>query len=60
MRFVFGLLNVGLRLKRNPSRLFVHPTATIDRLLRGNGFQRRSYSKNPIWQVAVYGRATST
>ncbi len=56
VRFAFGVLNVGLRLRRNPFRLFVHPTATIDQLLQRNGFQRRSYSKTPIWQVAVYGR----
>ena len=56
VRFAFGLFNVYLRLRRNPFRVFVHPTATIDRLLRSNGFQRRFYSKTPIWQIAVYGR----
>ncbi len=56
VRFAFGFINVSMRLRRNPFRLFVHPTATIDRLLRSNGFQLRYYSKTPIWQVAVYER----
>ena len=56
VRFAFGFINVLMRLRRHPFRLFVHPTATIDRLLSGNGFQQRYYSKTPIWQVAVYER----
>ena len=56
VRFAFAFINVLMRLRRNPFRLFVHPTATIDRLLGSNGFQRRYYSKTPIWQVAVYER----
>ncbi len=56
VRFAFAFINVLMRLRRNPFRLFVHPTATIDRLLGLNGFQQRYYSKTPIWQVAVYER----
>ena len=56
VRFAFGFINFLMRLRRNPFRIFVHPTATIDQLLERNGFQQRYYSKTPIWQVAVYER----
>ena len=56
VRFAFAFINVLMRLRRNPFRLFVHPTATIDRLLGSNGFQRLYYSKTRIWQVVLYGR----
>jgi magnesium-protoporphyrin O-methyltransferase len=52
----FGFLNLFLWLRRSPFRIFVHPTATVDALVRRGGFQRRFYRKTLIWQVVVYSR----
>ena len=56
LRTGFGAFNTYLRLRRNPFRIFVHPTAAVDGLLRRHGFLRRFYHKTLLWQVAVYGR----
>ncbi len=42
---------------RNPYRLFIHPTAEIERLLAETGLQRSFYKRHGFWQVLVYQRA---
>ncbi len=56
MRLGTGLVNLALRLQRNPFRTFVHPTREIDAVLRANGFERRYSSRTFVWQVLVYAR----
>jgi magnesium-protoporphyrin O-methyltransferase len=56
MRLLARVFNFSLWLRRHPFRFFVHPSSTVDGLLRRNGFERRFYHKTRIWQVAVYGR----
>ena len=56
VRATFGLFNFYLWLRRNPFRVFVHSTSTVDGLVQRNGFQQRYYSKTLVWQVAVYER----
>ena len=51
-----AILNFGLRVKRNPFRVFVHSNEAIDALMRSNGLEQRFYRKTAIWQVVVYGR----
>lgn len=48
--------NLGLRLSRSPFRMFNHPTAAVDSLIRGYGFRRCFQGRTWIWQVAVYAR----
>jgi len=44
-------------IRRNPFRLFVHPTEAVDAMVRDNGFKRRFYRKDGTWQVVVFTRA---
>ncbi|UCC82102.1 MAG: methyltransferase domain-containing protein [Gemmatimonadota bacterium] len=57
-KFGLGLLNFLLWLRRNPFRVFAHPTAAVDAAIRDAGFRRLSYRTTPSWLVVVYGRAT--
>ncbi len=50
------VLNLGLRLSRNPFRVFVHPRAEVERVVEDHGFMRRFYRKVGPWQVVVYAR----
>ena len=52
-------LNFLLRLTGNPFRVFVHPTRSVDALVRGAGFRRLFQHDTMSWQVVVYGRETS-
>jgi len=52
----FRLFNLFFRLRRSPFRIFVHPTATLDALVRRGGFEQSFYRKTLVWQVAVYTR----
>ncbi len=42
--------------RRNPFRLFVHPTEAVDKVVRDNGLEKRFYRKVGTWQVVVYAR----
>jgi magnesium-protoporphyrin O-methyltransferase len=58
IRFVAGIGNGCLRLFRQSFRFHVHPTRAVDRLVRSNGFERRTYRRGLLWQMAVYRRVT--
>lgn len=49
-------LNFFLWISRNPFRVFVHPTHTVDAIIRSAGFERRFLRATPFWQVVVYAR----
>lgn len=51
-----AFMNFTLWLTRNPFRIFVHPRAAVEAILRRNGLRRRFYHQTFLWQVAVYGR----
>lgn len=57
MRAVARVGNALLRLRRDPFRVFVHPTAAVDALVRSNGLVQRYRRTAGIWQVVVYARA---
>lgn len=52
----FALENLLFWLQRNPFRLYVHPTAAVEVIVRAHGLQRRFYQTAGVWQVVVYGR----
>lgn len=56
MRLGGRLVNLVLWLQRNPFRIFVHPTAEVDRIAQENGLERRFYRRMGLWQVIVYAR----
>jgi len=47
-------LNLALRVKRDPFRVYVHPTKGVEALMRDSGLEQRFYRKTAIWQVVVY------
>jgi magnesium-protoporphyrin O-methyltransferase len=49
-------INVLLRLRREPFRIFAHPTEAVDAVVRGQGLALRLHRKFFIWQVMVYQR----
>ena len=55
-RIVFSFFNLFFRLRRNPFRVFLHPTASVDALVRRSGLERLHYQQTLVWQVVVYGR----
>ena len=50
------LANLYFRIVRNPFRTYVHPTQTVNSLVRENGLQQRFYKTSGPWQVVVYTR----
>lgn len=53
---VLSLGNFLLRLQRTPFRVFVHPSAAVDALIREAGLRPRYHRDAGFWQVAVYSR----
>jgi magnesium-protoporphyrin O-methyltransferase len=51
-----SLANLTFRLLRNPLRLHIHRTATVDALIRGHGLEPRFHRDAGFWQVTVYAR----
>lgn len=56
MRYVAPLLNLVLRVRGNPFRLFVHDNRLIDELLAQQGLRRVVQERGFLWQVVVYSR----
>ncbi len=56
MRLGGRFLNGWLRIRRNPFRFFVHPSATVDAAVRASGFSPRFQKNSGMWQVVLYGR----
>lgn len=56
-RAVITAGNSMLRLRRDPFRVFVHPTEAVDALIRGSGLVQRYHRTAGAWQVVVYARA---
>jgi magnesium-protoporphyrin O-methyltransferase len=48
--------NTGRRLKGNPFRMFVHPAAAIERLVRQAGFELSGRRETWMWRVDAYVR----
>jgi Methyltransferase domain len=55
-KMAFGFLNLYLKIKKNPFRVFNHTESMIDGLICKNGFQRIYYGKSFPWKIALYER----
>jgi magnesium-protoporphyrin O-methyltransferase len=51
------LMNGVFRLTRQRLRFYIHPTATVDAIVRAAGFGPAAVQAGLFWQVAVYERA---
>jgi magnesium-protoporphyrin O-methyltransferase len=56
VRAIRTLANLVLPLLRCPLRLYIHPTAAVDAVVRGSGLAPRFQRDVGYWQVAVYAR----
>jgi SAM-dependent methyltransferase len=57
VRVVRTMANMGLRLVRNPLRLYIHPTVEVDAVIRRHGLLPRFHRDVGFWQVTVYARS---
>jgi len=53
------IANLFFRLRRNPFRIFIHPTDAVEAVLRRKGLERRFHRETFVWQVVVYERAVN-
>lgn len=56
MKMAIGVMNFFQRLMRDPFRVFVHPVAEMDGLLKNEGFTRTSVRKLFVWEMSLYQR----
>ena len=56
MRAAGSVMNLFMRIQRSAFRLFLHPPAAIDAVLRANGLERRSTQRTLLWEIVVYER----
>ena len=57
MKVMLAVENVVRRLRRNPFRAYIHPTAAIDAAARRQGLTPRLVRDTLLWRVAVYARS---
>jgi magnesium-protoporphyrin O-methyltransferase len=56
MRIGLQAINFFQRLRRDSFRVFLHPVAEMDALLRGEGLERVSLKRLFVWEMALYRR----
>jgi magnesium-protoporphyrin O-methyltransferase len=54
MRFGLKVANFFQRLQRDPFRIFLHPVAEMESLLKGEGFARTSVRRLFVWEMSLY------
>jgi SAM-dependent methyltransferase len=57
LRFGLRVINFFQRLRRDPFRVFLHPIADMDSLIKKEGFERVSLRRLFVWEMALYRRA---
>jgi len=56
LRFFFKITDFFQKLRRDPFRVFLHPVAEMDSLLKSEGFERVSLRRLFVWEMALYQR----
>jgi 2-polyprenyl-3-methyl-5-hydroxy-6-metoxy-1,4-benzoquinol methylase len=59
LRLGLKIANFFQRLRRDPFRVFLHPVAEMDSLLKREGLQRVSLRRLFVWEMALYRRTSS-
>jgi magnesium-protoporphyrin O-methyltransferase len=57
IKAVMSAMNFFQRLRKDPFRVFVHPTHEMESLLNSEGLQRVSTRRLFVWEMALYRRA---
>ena len=55
-RTIISIATLYFLIRRNPFRVYLHPTQAVDAVVRSNGLKQRSYKASGAWQVVVYSR----
>jgi magnesium-protoporphyrin O-methyltransferase len=58
LRIFFKVVDFFQSLRRDSFRVFLHPVAEMDSLLRREGFERVTLRQLFVWEMALYQRAT--
>ena len=56
MRIAWKVMNFFQALRKDPFRVFLHPVAEMDSLLKKEGLERVSLRRLFIWEMALYQR----
>ncbi len=56
VKLVLAVMNFFFRIRRNPFRIFAHPSQAVEALAEKSGLKRIFYRQTLIWQVVVYQR----
>ena len=56
LRIAEKVINFFQGLQKDPFRMFLHPVAEIDSLLKKEGFERVSFRRLFVWEMALYRR----
>ena len=56
VRFATRGINLLMRARRSAFRVFVHPPAAIDGILREHGLERRALRRTMAWEIVTYSR----
>jgi hypothetical protein len=56
LRIFMKVANFFQRLRKDPFRVFLHPIAEMDLLIKGEGFERVTLRRLLVWEMALYRR----
>jgi magnesium-protoporphyrin O-methyltransferase len=56
LRLGLTIINFLQRLRKDPFRVFLHPAAEMEALLKREGFERVSLRRLFVWEIALYQR----
>jgi magnesium-protoporphyrin O-methyltransferase len=56
LRIGLRIVNFFQKLRKDPFRVFLHPIAEMDALLKREGFQRVTLRRLFVWEMALYQR----
>lgn len=59
MRVALRVINFFQALRKDPFRVFLHPVAEMDSLLKSEGFERVTSRRLFVWEMALYRRTMS-
>jgi magnesium-protoporphyrin O-methyltransferase len=60
LRLGLKVINFLQRLRKDPFRVFLHPVAEMDALLKREGFERISLRRLFVWEMALYQSTEKT
>jgi 2-polyprenyl-3-methyl-5-hydroxy-6-metoxy-1,4-benzoquinol methylase len=58
LRFGLKVVNFFQGLRKDPFRVFLHPVAEMDSLLKREGFERVSLRRLFVWEMALYRKSS--